>query len=257
MDRFVSLHRHSSFSLWDGLDLTVRAADFAAKLEQPALALTDHGNVFGAIEHYRWTSDRGLKPIVGCEMYVVDSLDKESPRRHLTVLVKNRRGYENLMRLVTLGYQQQYYKPRVTFDDLEEYASGLIVLSGCPSGHVSKAIEEGDLAKAEAYFIRLLDIFGADFYAEIQHHERAKALVPYLIEFANKHRVRCVATNDAHYVEQEDRPAHDLLLKIKSGDKGEENLGLKNPTEPPVWIKVDEEKIRALEEAVQKRKPRK
>ena len=223
MDRFVNLHRHTSFSGWDGLDLTVRGADFAAKIEQPALAITDHGNVFGVIEHFRWTSDRGLKPIVGMEAYVVDSLDSESPRRHLTVLVKNRRGYENLMRLVTLGYQQIYYKPRVTFDDLEAHATGLIVLSGCPSGHVAKAIEEGDLGAAEGHFVRLLDIFGKDFYAEIQHHERAQLVAPYVFGFAEKHGVRCVATNDAHYVEREDRAAHDLLLKIKSRDKGEEN----------------------------------
>lgn len=225
MDRFVQLHRHSSFSLYDGMDLTVRAADYAAKLEQPALALTDHGNVFGAIEHYRWTTDRGIKPIIGCEMYVVDTLEKEKTNynRHLTVLVRNRQGYENLMRLVTLAYQQMYYKPRVTYDDLAQHSPGLIVLSGCPSGAIGKAVESGDLGSAEQYFIKLRDIFGSSFYAEIQHHAQAKVIAPYVADLAGKYGVECVATNDAHYVEKQDRPAHDAMLKIKSGDKGEEN----------------------------------
>lgn len=205
------------------MDLTVRGADYAAKLEQPALAITDHGNVFGAIEHYRWTTDRGLKPIIGCEMYVVDELTKESPRRHLTVLVKNQKGYENLMRLVTLSYDQMYYKPRVTYENLEENSSGLVVLSGCPSGHIGKAIESGDLALAERYFVRLLDAFDGDFYAEVQHNDRAKIIAPYLIELAERHGVELVATNDAHYVEKQDRPGHDIMLKLKAGEKGEEN----------------------------------
>lgn len=223
MNKFVTLHRHTSFSLYDGLDLTVRGADFAAKLEQPALAITDHGNVYGAIEHYRWVGDRGVKPIIGCEMYVVDELTKESPRRHLTVLVKNQRGYENLMKLVTLSYEQMYYKPRVTYEDFEAHSAGLIVLSGCPGGHICKAIESGDLAAAERYFVRCLDTFGSDFYAEIQHHPQATLVGPYLFGLAEKYGVECVFTNDAHYVEKEDRQTHDVLLKIKAGDKGEEN----------------------------------
>lgn len=224
MDKFITLHRHTSFSLYDGIDLTVRGADFAAKIEQPALGITDHGNVFGVIEHYRWCTDRGIKPIIGCEMYLVDTLEKvkENKNRHLTVLVQNRKGYENLMRLVTLSYEQMYYKPRVTYADLESYSDGLVVLSGCPSGHVGKAIEAGDLVGAEQYFARLAHVFGDRFYAEIQHNDRAKVTAPYVVAFAEKYGVACVATNDAHYVEKQDRQAHDLLLKIKSGDKGEE-----------------------------------
>lgn len=222
MDRFVSLHRHSSYSIYDGVDLPVRAADYCVRLEQPALALTDHGTVYGVIDHFRWCLDRRVKPIVGCEVYVVDALDKESPRRHLTLLVENRRGYENLMRLVTLGYRQMYYKPRVTYEDLEGHAEGLIVLSGCPSGHIAKAIEAGDLALAEDYFCRLLDVFDDRFYAEIQHGPAARLIAPYVVDMASRHGVRLVFTNDAHYVEARDRQAHDLLLRLRSS-KGETN----------------------------------
>lgn len=219
-DRFVSLHRHSSVSLFDGLDLAVRAADRAAVLGQPALALTDHGTVMGLIEHARYTSERGVKPIMGCELYVVDSLDKESPRRHLTVLARDQTGYRNLMRLVTLAHRQVYYKPRVTFQDLEQHRDGLVVLSGCPAGHVSRSVLDGDLDAAEAYFVRLLDVFGDSFYAEVQHNEAASLAAPHVVRLAERYGVEVVATNDAHYVEREDRQAHDLLLKMRAG-KGE------------------------------------
>lgn len=222
-DRYVSLHRHTSFSLYDGLDITMRGAHFAAKLEQPALALTDHGNVYGLVEHHRWCVEAGVKPIMGCEVYVVDTLEKESHRHHLTVLARNAQGYQNLMRLVTMSYPQMYYKPRITWENLFERRDGLIVLSGCPSGHIGWAIREGDLARAERYFVMLLDAFGRDFYAEVQHNDRAQVTVPYLHALAEKHGVEMVFTNDAHYVEAQDRVAHDLLLRIKAGDKGEQD----------------------------------
>ncbi len=226
---FVHLHVHSEYSILDGAcriaDLTTRAAE----LEMPAVALTDHGSLAGVIELYRAARDQGLKPIVGCEVYLAD--DRRAQAKgyaHLTLLAESNEGYGNLIKLASLGYLEgYYYKPRVDWELLERHAKGLICLSGCLSGRVSKALEERRSDDAAADLDRLVQIFGRDHtYVEIQNAglEQQARINPELARLAAAAGLPLVATGDVHYLRHEDARAHEALLCIQSGDS------LKNPS---------------------------
>ncbi len=220
---FVHLHVHSEYSILDGAcripDLVARAAE----LEMPAVALTDHGSLAGAVELYRHCGRAGVKPIVGCEVYVCD--DRKEQRKgyaHLTLLAETNEGYANLIRLASAGYLEgYYYKPRVDWDLLAAHAKGLIALSGCLSGRVSKALEQGQPVEAEAELQRLVDIFGREqTYVELQDGglEVQKTLNPQLVDLASRTGIPLVTTGDIHYLRHEDAKAHEALLCIQSGD---------------------------------------
>lgn len=229
-DQFVNLHRHDSFSFWDGMDVAARAAQRAKDLGQPALALTNHGNVFGIVDHYRACAERGVKGIMGIEAYVTPSAakpDKEKGEKlaHQTILFADNAGYRNAMRLITESYDDDlfYYKPRMTMPMLAERGDGLVILSGCPSSIVQRYLLAGDADRAEAVFRWFAGEFRGRYYAELQQNEQAKQTAPALVALAKKYRVPLVATNDAHYVDPEDKVVHDLLLKMKKKDSGEED----------------------------------
>jgi DNA polymerase III subunit alpha len=225
---FVHLHVHSEYSILDGACRIPALAARAAELEMPAVTLTDHGSLAGAVELHREAKKQGIKPIVGCEVYVTDDRHRqEKGYAHLTVLAESNDGYANLIRLSSLGYLEgYYYKPRVDWELLERHAKGLVVLSGCLSGRVSKALEETRPQDAAADLDRLVQIFGPDStYVEIQNAglEPQQRINPQLAKLAEATGLPLVATGDVHYLLHEDARAHEALLCIQSGDS------LKNP----------------------------
>ncbi|HLB03788.1 MAG TPA: PHP domain-containing protein, partial [Gaiellaceae bacterium] len=169
---FVHLHVHSEYSILDGACRIPDLAARAAELGMPAVTLTDHGSLAGAVELYREAGKHGLKPIIGCEVYVAD--DRRAQRKgyaHLTLLAETNEGYANLIKLSSLGYLEgYYYKPRVDWDALASHAKGIVALSGCLSGRVCKALEHGNAGEAESELARLEDVFGPDsVYVELQN----------------------------------------------------------------------------------------
>ncbi len=225
---FVHLHVHSEYSILDGAcrisDLVARATE----LEMPAVGLTDHGSMAGAVQLWRETRGTGVKPVIGCEVYVSsDRLAHEKGNAHLTLLAADNEGYSNLIKLSSLGYLEgYYYKPRVDWQLLEQHSAGLIALSGCLSGRVCRALEESRLPDAEAELDRLTTTFGRDnVYVELQnaHLDVQARILPQLVELAAKLKLPTVATGDVHYLRDTDARAHEALLCIQSGDS------LKNP----------------------------
>ena len=223
MAEFVHLHVHSEYSILDGACRIPELAARAAELEMPAVALTDHGSLAGAIELYREAGDAGVKPVLGCEVYVAD--DRRIQRKgyaHLTLLAETNEGYGNLIKLASAGYLEgYYYKPRVDWDLLASHAKGLVALSGCLSGRVAKALENGNRPEAEAEVARLVDIFGQEsVYLEIQDAglEVQKGINAALAEISQGTGLPLVATGDVHYLRHEDARAHEALLCIQSGD---------------------------------------
>src|SRR5438477_1427172 len=225
---FVHLHVHSEYSILDGACRIPALAARAAELEMPAVALTDHGSLAGAVELYRETQKVGVKPILGCEVYVAD--DRKAQQKgynHLTLLAESNEGYGNLIKLASLGYLEgYYYKPRVDWELLSNHADGLVALSGCLSGRVAKAMEENRPNDAAADLDRLAQIFGRDpTYVEIQNAglDIQQRINPMLAELAATAKLPLVATGDVHYLMHSDARAHEALLCIQSGDS------LKNP----------------------------
>jgi DNA polymerase-3 subunit alpha len=220
---FVHLHVHSEYSILDGAcripDLVARAAE----LEMPAVGLTDHGSLAGAVQLFTYARKQGVEPVIGCEVYVAD--DRRAQAKgyaHLTLLARDNAGYANLIKLSSLGYLEgYYYKPRVDWELLERHNAGLIALSGCLSGRVCKALEENRPTDAGAELDRLAQIFGRDnTYVELQnaHLPIQQRIVPQLVELATAAGLPTVATGDVHYLRHEDARAHEALLCIQSGD---------------------------------------
>ncbi len=225
---YVHLHVHSEFSILDGACRVPALAEKAARLEMPAVTLTDHGSLAGAIDLYKAARAQGVKPVIGCEVYVVD--DRKAQHKgnaHLTLLAETNAGYANLVKLCSLGYLEgYYYRPRVDWELLERHAPGLIALSGCLSGRVSKAISEARMNDAEMELDRLEQIFGRDnTYVELQNAglDIQAPVFAALPGLAAKRGLPLVATGDVHYLDATDAYAHEALLCIQSGDS------LKNP----------------------------
>jgi DNA polymerase-3 subunit alpha len=225
---FVHLHVHSEYSILDGAcrvpDLVARAAEF----EMPAVTLTDHGSMAGAVQLFKAAKGTGVKPIVGCEVYLAEDRHvQQKGYAHLTLLASDNTGYSNLIKLSSLGYLEgYYYKPRVDWELLERHSQGVIALSGCLSGRVNKALEENRPTDAHAELDRLSTVFGRDnVYVELQnaHMEIQQRLNPQLIALAEKAGMPLVGTGDVHYLRDTDARAHEALLCIQSGDS------LKNP----------------------------
>jgi DNA polymerase-3 subunit alpha len=225
---FVHLHVHSEYSILDGACRIPSLVEKAERLEMPAVALTDHGSLAGAVELYREARKRGVKPVIGCEVYVADDrLAQAKGYAHLTLLAESNEGYANLIKLSSLAYLEgYYYKPRVDWELLERHASGLVALSGCLSGRVSRALAEGRAKDARTDLDRLVQIFGKDdTYVEIQNAGVAdqQRVNPELLSLAEETGLPLVATGDVHYLDAGDAYPHEALLCIQSGDT------LKNP----------------------------
>ncbi|MET0690749.1 MAG: PHP domain-containing protein, partial [Candidatus Binatia bacterium] len=256
--RFVHLHCHSEYSLLDGANKIDKLFARIKKLKQPAVAMTDHGNMFGAVEFYREAMSNGIKPIIGCEIYVaptsrferkgVDKGPKEY-NNHLILLAKNREGYRNLCKLVSLGYIEGfYYKPRIDKEILREFNGGLIALSACLQGEVSQALSGGQFEKAKFAAETYASIFGDRYYIEIQDNKLAEQekVNRLLVDLAKDLSIPVVATNDCHYGEREDYHAHDVLLCVQTGKTINDDNRLKLETDE-LYLKSAEEMHQGFE----------
>ena len=250
--RFVHLHCHTEYSLLDGANKVDKLFERIKALKQPAVAMTDHGNMFGAVEFYREAMSHGIKPIIGCEIYVaptsrfekkgVDKGPKEY-NNHLILLAMNKEGYRNLCKLVSLGYMEGfYYKPRIDKDLLRELNGGLIALSACLQGEVSQALNYGVYEKAKAAAETYATIFGDRYYIEIQDNKLAEQekVNRQLVELAKELSIPVVATNDCHYGERADFHAHDVLLCVQTGKTVSDDNRLKIETDELYLKSADE-----------------
>ncbi|MGA8164120.1 MAG: DNA polymerase III subunit alpha [Waddliaceae bacterium] len=249
---WVPLHVHSQYSILDASASVQGIVEKAAAFGMPAVALTDHGNIFGAVEFYKACVKAQIKPIVGCEVYVAPNsrFDKKKQRGeraayHLTLLAKNRQGYHHLCRLTSLGYLEGfYYHPRIDHELLEKYSEGIICLSGCMSSRIAQEVLQGDREKLSKTIDRYIQVFGDDFYLELQRHpmteddlqadgiyqeawlsqkyhdyvDKQDKVNTVLIEIAREKNLPVVATNDSHYLDRSDWRAHEILLNIQSGE---------------------------------------
>ena len=233
--QFIHLHTHSHYSLLDGLSKLEDLIDSAKKHKMSAMALTDHGNMYGIIEFYKLAKKAGIKPIIGVEAYMTagSRLDRSAEAGgtkryyHLTLLAKNLEGYKNLIKLVTIAnLEGYYYKPRMDKEILRKYSGGIIALSGCLGGELSQTIVKEDMKKADELILEYQDIFGKEnYFIEIQHHplvENDQKVRSALVTLAKKHGIPIVATQDSHYPCSEDHEAHRTLLQINTqGDARE------------------------------------
>ena len=251
MSEFVHLHVHSEYSLLDGAnrikDLPVRAKE----LGMQAIALTDHGTMFGAVDFYKECKKNGIKPIIGCEVYVAPRtrFDKEqnldNNYSHLILLVKNKIGYQNLIKLVSLSYTEGfYYKPRIDLEILEKYSEGIIALSACLAGSINQAILSSDMEKAKEIAKWFKRVFKEDYYLELQHNGLKEQILvnQKLVEIGKELNIPLVATNDAHYLKREDAYNHEVLLCIQTGKKMSDEDRMKFETDE-FYIKSPEEMI--------------
>ena len=224
---FVHLHNHTHFSLLDAAASPQSLVDAAVADGQKALAITDHGVMFGCFEFYKKAKKAGVKPIIGCEVYIavkkhtdrekVQDAGKKRNYYHLVLLVKNEQGYRNLIKLTSIGHTHgYYYKPRIDMDLLRQYHEGLIATSACLAGPINAPMLAGDIGTARQNAITLKEIFGDDFYIELQDHglPEDKHVLEYAPVLAKELGIKLVVSNDAHYVKKEDAIAHNVLLHI-------------------------------------------
>lgn len=231
---FTHLHLHTEYSLLDGCCRIKKVIDAAANLGQKSIAITDHGVMYGVIDFYKYALQRGVKPIIGCEVYVAPEsrFDKQKYSQgaysHLVLLCKNNEGYKNLIKLVSCGFTEGFYsKPRVDRELLKKYSDGLIVLSACLAGEIPKAILNGDYDKAKEIAVWYRDTFGKEnYYLELQDHniKEQKIVNSQIIRISQETGISLVATNDVHYIKKDDYEMHRVLLCVQTGGRlGEEN----------------------------------
>lgn len=271
MTRFVHLHVHTEYSLLDGLS---RIKDLVSAVKSQggdAVAITDHGVLYGAIEFYKKAKEQEIKPIIGMEAYITESLKKEEGSKgqthHLLLLSKNKQGYENLMELSSIAHLEGfYYKPRIDKEILAKYKDGLIVSSGCMQGEVSYWLKEDNYNKAREVASWYLDLFGEDYYLEIQRHNfrdylsftqddnEIKANIEKsakdeekvndgLVKLSRDLGIPLIATNDVHYIKKEDAVAQDALVCISTGKTVDDKKRLRYVDTPDFYLKTPEEMV--------------
>lgn len=258
MAGFVHLHVHSQYSILDGACRTSELVAKAFADGMPAVAVTDHGNLFGAKEFYEAAKRQGIKPIIGCETYVARRGHKDKSEKtdqkgdHLILLAKNETGYKNLVKLISTAWLEGFYsKPRIDKELLRTHHEGLIASSACLAGEISRAIQSGDLKKAEQTILDFKEIFGDDFYLELMRHKvtdltrdedvfRRQTIVnEALVGFSRTLGVKLLATNDVHFLEEQDAEAHDRLLCINTGKLMTDTNRLRYTGQE--WFKTQEE----------------
>ncbi|MER3513713.1 MAG: DNA polymerase III subunit alpha, partial [Chloroflexota bacterium] len=223
---FVHLHVHTEYSLLDGLSRITPLVERAAELGQPALAITDHGVLYGAIEFYQAAQKAGIKPIIGMEAYLAprSRFDREADRdrgtRHITLLAMDATGYRNLMKLASIAQLEGfYYRPRIDKEVLAQYAEGLIATSGCPTGEIPRLLQDGQVAQAREAAAWYREVFPGRFFIELQEHGLPELadMNRQLVALARELHLPLVATNDVHYVNREDAEPQDILICIQTG----------------------------------------
>ncbi len=249
---FVHLHVHSEYSLLDG---ACRIKDLVKKVKdmgQTAVAVTDHGNMYAAVEFYNECKAQGIKPIIGCEVYVsprgrFDKMPKiDAHPYHLVLLCKNETGYQNLIKLVSIGYTEGFYsKPRVDLECLKKYSEGLVCLSACLAGEVARKLSNDDYEGAKTTAITYQAIFGkGNYYIEIQNHlfQDQQRIIPLLYRLSRETDIPLVATNDAHYINRDDSKAQRILMCVSTGKTILDEKAMEFPTDE-FYVKSEEEML--------------
>ena len=249
---FVHLHVHSEYSILDGACRLDDLVEKVTALGQTAVAVTDHGNMYAAVEFYDRCKAKGIKPIIGCEMYVAPRrrFDKvsgfDNRPYHLVLLCKNETGYKNLIKLVTMGYLEGFYnKPRVDIDALREHSEGLVCLSACLAGEVARKLSEDDYEGAKKTALLYNSIFGeGNYYIEIQNHlfDDQRRIIPLQIRLSRETGIPLCATNDAHYINKEDAMSQYVLMCVSTGKTINDDNAMRFPTEE-FYIKSEQEML--------------
>ncbi len=269
--KFVHLHLHTEYSLLDGLSKVSKLMNRVKEMEMDTVAITDHGTMYGAVEFYKGAKKENVKPIIGVEAYTVLYDHKEKPEKerynynHLLLLAKDEEGYKNLMKLTSIAHLEGYYfRPRFQREILEKYSKGLICTSACVNGEVARAIIDGDLGTAKKTAQWFNQVFGKDYYLEIQRHEYAKHLenAPLemkaelarqaeietlvnteIVKLSRELGIPLVATNDAHYINKEDASAQDALVCVATGKQVRETKRIRMVDTPTYYARSPEEMI--------------
>ncbi len=251
MKEFVHLHVHTEFSLLDGLARIGKLVKIVKERGWKAVAITDHGNMYGTMRFYEACINNGIKPILGEEFYICHDMHSRSNKAdtgHLILLAKNNTGYQNLLKLSSLAFTEgMYYKPRIDYKLLEKYSEGIICLSACIAGHIPQAILRHDYEEAEKLALWFKDVFKDDFYLEIQDHGLAqqKEVLVKLTEMSQKLGIKLVATNDVHYLNKEDAELQDVLMCVQMGKTIDDPDRMKFETQE-FYLKTYEEMLEAL-----------
>ncbi|MFC3768983.1 DNA polymerase III subunit alpha [Paenibacillus sp. GCM10012303] len=251
-ERFVHLHVHSEYSLLDGAARIENLASHAAELGMTSLALTDHGVMYGAVPFYKACTERGIKPIIGCEVYFTAGSIRDKGNRqnqpiyHLILLAKNESGYQNLMKLVSIAHLEGFhYKPRIDAERLAEYAEGLICLSSCLEGEISQHLLHARREEAKLAAERYRHIFGDDFFLELQDHglTEQKKVMRDMIELSREAGIPLIVTNNVHYIEASDQAVQNVLISIGTGKTVDATDRLRFSTDQ-MYLKSGEEMLR-------------
>lgn len=247
--KFCHLHLHTEYSLLDASGKIKKLVKKAKELGMESMAITDHGVMYGCVDFYKEAKEAGIKPILGCEIYVasksmhIKNVDKDNATNHLVLLVKNETGYDNLMKIVsTASIEGFYYKPRVDHDFLREHSEGIIALSACLGGEVQKALLNDNYEKAKEVALLYKDIFKEGFYLELQNHgmEEQRKVNELNIRLSKETGIPLVATNDVHYIEQKDSKSHDILMCIQTGKTVEDQDRRRYPSDQFYLKSADE-----------------
>ncbi|MBE6047730.1 MAG: DNA polymerase III subunit alpha [Clostridium sp.] len=247
--KFCHLHLHTEYSLLDGSGKVDKLIERAKELGMDSIAITDHGVMYGCVEFYKQAKANGIKPILGCEVYVasksmdIKHVDKENRTAHLVLLVKNEVGYENLMKIVSeASIRGFYYKPRVDHEFLSKHSEGIIALSACLGGEIQRYLMDDEYDKAKEVALLYKDIFKDGFYLEIQNHgmEEQRKVNEYNIKLSRETGIPLVATNDVHYINQSDSKAHDILMCIQTGKTVDDENRRRYPSDQ-FYLKSPEE----------------
>ncbi len=259
MGDFVHLHVHTEFSLLDGIARINKLVDITKERGYSAVAITDHGNMYGTLQFFEECVKAGIKPIIGCEFYICHDLHKKQGKDdigHIILLAKNNKGYHNLMKLNEIAFCDGfYYKPRIDYETLAQHSEGVICLSACLAGHIPSLIMQRRFDEADALALKLKGMFAeGDFYLEIQNHNipEQKIVNQYLAEMSKKFNIKMVATNDVHYLYKEDAEMQDVLMCVQMGKYLDDTDRLKFSTDE-FYLKTYEEMMDAMqgfEEAV-------
>lgn len=255
---FVHLHNHSEYSLLDGACRIDDMIDWAKKHNARALGITDHGNMFGAFEFYQKANDKGIKPIIGCEVYVApnkrydrDEKNRQGSSHHLVLLAENNDGYQNLMKIVSRGHIEGfYYVPRIDLELLAEHHKGIIATTACLKGRVPDLLLEDEQKLAVEHLMKLRDIMGEDnLFIEIHNHglDEEKKVMPQLVELSKKHGIPMIGANDSHYISKDDYELHDIFLAIGTNSNVDDKKRLRFSTDQ-FYMKTNAEMAEALKE---------
>lgn len=251
MKEFVHLHLHTEYSLLDGLARINKLVDIIKERGTRAVAITDHGNMHGAIKFFEACITKGIKPILGQEFYITHDMHSRSNKAdtgHLILLAKNNEGYQNLLKLSSFAYiDGMYYKPRIDYNLLKEHSKGLICLSACIAGHIPQYILKRQYDEADKLALWFKDLFGDDFYLEIQNHglEEEREVLVKLTEMSKRLGIKLVATNDVHYLNKEDSELQDVLMCVQMGKTIDDPDRMKFSTDE-FYLKTYEEMQEAL-----------